>query len=71
MEGVCCSDMAVNSVVLAVVVIMNVVFGAWSRCHRANDAQGGLSWDSLSLFVSASKSKVNGFPRSERPILDP
>ena len=41
MEGVCCSDMAVNSVVLAVVVIMNVVFGAWSRCHRANDAQGG------------------------------
>ncbi len=31
--------MAVNSVVLAVVVIMNVVFGAWSRCHRANDAQ--------------------------------
>ena len=31
----------------------------------------GLPWDSLSLFVSASKSKVNGFPRSERPILDP
>ena len=30
-----------------------------------------LPWDSLSLFVSASKSRVNGFPRSERPILDP
>lgn len=30
-----------------------------------------LLWDSLSLFVGASKSKVNGFPRSERPILDP
>lgn len=63
--------MAVNSVLLAVVVIMNVVFGVWNRCHGANDAQGGLSWDSLSLFMGASKSKVNGFSRSERPILDP
>lgn len=33
--------------------------------------KGGVSWDSLSLFVSASKSKVNGFPRSERPNLGP
>ena len=62
---------SVTGVVLVVVVIMNVVFGARSRCRGANDAQGGLPWDSLSLFVSASKSKVNGFPRSERPILDP
>jgi len=32
---------SVNGVVLVVVVIMNVVFGARSRCRGANDAQGG------------------------------
>lgn len=34
---------SVTGVVLVVVVIMNVVFGARSRCRGANDAQGGVA----------------------------
>ena len=44
-----------NGVVLVIVIIMNVIF--WSMKPLP--------------MPTNSKSKVNGFPRSERPNLDP